>query len=54
MEGSLSIDEGGGNLGGSTQALLGPTKPFGMDLDVKSNRSSIISQEETDETILQL
>lgn len=32
-----------------TQALLGPMKPFGMDLDVRSNRSSIISQDEVDD-----
>ncbi|KAG7207707.1 hypothetical protein KM043_009325 [Ampulex compressa] len=44
LECSLSIEEGQG-----TQALLGSMKPFGMDLDVMSNRSSIISQEETDE-----
>ncbi|CAL1687710.1 unnamed protein product [Lasius platythorax] len=45
LECSLSIDDGQ-----STQALLGnSTKPFAMDLDVRSNRSSIISQEENDE-----
>ncbi|KAH0554233.1 uncharacterized protein LOC123263217 isoform X1 [Cotesia glomerata] len=33
----------------ATQALLGPMKPFAMDLDLGSNRSSIISQEETDD-----
>ncbi|EZA62572.1 hypothetical protein X777_10202 [Ooceraea biroi] len=45
LECSLSIDDGQ-----STQALLGnSTKPFAMDLDVHSNRSSIISQEENDE-----
>ncbi|XP_015587634.1 uncharacterized protein LOC107264171 isoform X2 [Cephus cinctus] len=43
LECSLSIEDPG------TQALLGPMKPFGMDLDLRSNRSSIISQEETDE-----
>ncbi|XP_063993944.1 microtubule-associated protein futsch isoform X1 [Diachasmimorpha longicaudata] len=44
LECSLSIEEGTG-----TQALLGTGKPFSMDLDVGSNRSSIISQEEADE-----
>ncbi|XP_046432787.1 muscle M-line assembly protein unc-89 isoform X1 [Neodiprion fabricii] len=40
---SLSIEEPG------AQPLLGPMKPFGMDLDVRSNRSSTISQEEADD-----
>ncbi|XP_031850082.2 uncharacterized protein LOC116435076 isoform X1 [Nomia melanderi] len=44
LECSLSIEEG-------TQTLLvdSSSKPFGMDLDVRSNRSSIVSQDETDE-----
>ncbi|XP_077282624.1 uncharacterized protein LOC143908714 isoform X4 [Temnothorax americanus] len=46
LECSLSIDDGQ-----STQVLLGnSTKPFAMDLDVRSNRSSTVSQEENDET----
>ncbi|XP_018366343.1 PREDICTED: protein kinase C-binding protein 1 [Trachymyrmex cornetzi] len=45
LECSLSLDDSQ-----STQVLLGnSTKPFAMDLDVRSNRSSIISQEENDE-----
>ncbi|KAK0163180.1 hypothetical protein PV327_006888 [Microctonus hyperodae] len=43
LECSLSIEDNSG-----TQALLGSMKPFSMDLDVGSNRSSVISQEETD------
>ena len=43
FECSLSIEENG------NQALLGPMKPFAMDLDVDSNRSSVISQEESDD-----
>ncbi|XP_076168898.1 uncharacterized protein LOC143147504 isoform X3 [Ptiloglossa arizonensis] len=44
LECSLSIEEG-------TQTLLADSssKPFGMDLDIRSNRSSIVSQDETDE-----
>ncbi|XP_053998731.1 uncharacterized protein LOC128887166 isoform X2 [Hylaeus anthracinus] len=44
LECSLSIEEG-------TQTLLADSssKPFGMDLDVRSNRSSIVSQDESDE-----
>ncbi|CAL7941071.1 unnamed protein product [Xylocopa violacea] len=45
LECSLSIEES------TTQALIpGSVKPFSMDLDVRSNRSSIVSQDETDET----
>ncbi|XP_011065689.1 PREDICTED: uncharacterized protein DDB_G0284459 isoform X2 [Acromyrmex echinatior] len=45
LECSLSLDDSQ-----STQVLLGnSTKPFAMDLDVRSNRSSIISQEENEE-----
>ncbi|XP_034938882.1 uncharacterized protein [Chelonus insularis] len=44
LECSLSIEDQG-----ATQALLGPMKPFSMDLDVGSNRSSIISQDENDD-----
>ncbi|KZC06958.1 PREDICTED: uncharacterized protein DDB_G0284459 [Dufourea novaeangliae] len=45
LECSLSTDEGAQTL------LLADTtsRPFGMDLDVRSNRSSIVSQDETDE-----
>ncbi|XP_035729426.1 uncharacterized protein LOC118444842 isoform X2 [Vespa mandarinia] len=50
LECSLSIEDnqitGQAVIG---QQILGSGKPFGMDLDVRSNRSSIVSQEETDE-----
>lgn len=46
MEYSLSIEENN-----TTQPLS--AKPFSMDLDVRSNRSSIVSQDETDETLHQ-
>ncbi|CAK9798833.1 hypothetical protein ANTQUA_LOCUS1747 [Anthophora quadrimaculata] len=47
LECSLSIEEG-------TQPFLrGSGKPFSIDLDVRSNRSSIVSQDETDETLHQ-
>ncbi|KOX72409.1 hypothetical protein WN51_01508 [Melipona quadrifasciata] len=48
LEYSLSIEE---NM---TQSLFtSSTKPFSIDLDVRSNRSSIVSQDETDETLHQ-
>ncbi|XP_043683224.1 uncharacterized protein LOC122636263 isoform X1 [Vespula pensylvanica] len=50
LECSLSIEDNqiiGQAVAG--QQVLGSGKPFGMDLDVRSNRSSIVSQEETDE-----
>lgn len=31
------------------QTIINSGKPFGMDLDVRSNRSSIVSQEEIDD-----
>ncbi|XP_012151265.2 uncharacterized protein LOC100883046 isoform X1 [Megachile rotundata] len=44
LECSLSIEEG------NNQPLYaGSSKPFSIDLDVRSNRSSIVSQDETDE-----
>ncbi|KAK9301033.1 hypothetical protein QLX08_006512 [Tetragonisca angustula] len=48
LEYSLSIEEN------TTQPLFtSSTKPFSIDLDVRSNRSSIVSQDETDETLHQ-
>ncbi|XP_047370106.1 uncharacterized protein LOC124957274 isoform X2 [Vespa velutina] len=50
LECSLSIEDN--QITGQAvvgQQILGSGKPFGMDLDVRSNRSSIVSQEETDE-----
>ncbi|KOC62495.1 hypothetical protein WH47_04155 [Habropoda laboriosa] len=38
---------------GTSSFLRGSGKPFSMDLDVRSNRSSIVSQDETDETLHQ-
>ncbi|XP_043798950.1 uncharacterized protein LOC122718188 isoform X2 [Apis laboriosa] len=46
LECSLSIEENN-----TTQPLS--AKPFSMDLDIRSNRSSIVSQDETDETLHQ-
>ncbi|XP_031369245.1 uncharacterized protein LOC102675517 [Apis dorsata] len=46
LECSLSIEENN-----ATQPLS--AKPFSMDLDIRSNRSSIVSQDETDETLHQ-
>ncbi|XP_046813577.1 uncharacterized protein LOC124421916 isoform X2 [Vespa crabro] len=50
LECSLSIEDN--QITGQAivgQQILGSGKPFSMDLDVRSNRSSIVSQEETDE-----
>ncbi|KAK2578485.1 hypothetical protein KPH14_011651 [Odynerus spinipes] len=46
LECSLSIEDN--QITG--QQFLGSAKPFSMDLDVRSNRSSIVSQEEADES----